>query len=444
MTSTPTIYWTEPRLPDGDFSPEDPLAIDYLGQQIGNWLWPGFTTRTSRAAYYLMVAYGLRICVTLAERHQLPRTDDTIRSQFERWEKLWALGICESFGGNIPPQDTVRGQRGTVRHYRESRVQPRFDFKLLSRQLELGGLGAYQTSLRTHELVFKDRLRPTPLGAELANMMWEDVPSTRHAEREAFVLAALEPGAQEVCKRHGRVTLASFGNDCRLSRILHRPALQEFLWKRLFSSHPPPRKLGHIQMIAERLQAAHEDGVIDAAELLRGLLEERWGPLETGPLGTVRIAVAFGDLSASLRAGFDRAYQAVHDGGFSLPWAEVASAAFPEVSLGLLRERHAVCTHLADASTRLSSDTRHGSTFVRTMAGMSTATPSSALASVLSLHNSIQKDRQKTSGWLRRDDGHVLLEMGGYGSWHTDDERWVLEYKTSAMHSMLRDLGKIS
>ena len=444
MQSAPALFWTEPRLADGDFSPEDPLAIDYLGQQIGNWLWPGFTTRTARAGYYPMVVYGLHLCEKLAERHHLPRTDETIRAQFERWEKLWALAICESFGGNLPPQDVMRGQRGTVRHYRDHRKQLRFDFKLLSRQLELGALGAYLTSLRTHDLVSKDRLRPTPLGAQLASRMWEENRGTHHAEREAFALAALEPGVVDVCKRHGRVTLASFGQDCRLSRVRRRPELQEMLWKRLFSGHPPPPSLGHLRSMGDQLVSAHEDGVTDASEFLRGLEASRWGALGADPLATVKIAVAFGDLSACLRGAFDRAYQAVFDGGFSLSWSEVAGAALPADNLERLRRCHGAWKALPEASSRFASQTFHGKTFVRTITAMSTATPSSALGSILSLHSSVQRDRGRSSGWLRRDGDLVLLELGGYGSWSTDDERWVLEYKTSAMRSMLRDLGRIA
>jgi len=43
------LFWSTPLASDSDFTAEDPLALDYLGQQVGLWLFRGFTTRTNRA-----------------------------------------------------------------------------------------------------------------------------------------------------------------------------------------------------------------------------------------------------------------------------------------------------------------------------------------------------------------------------------------------------------
>jgi hypothetical protein len=53
------MFWSAPHVLDSDFTPGDPLALDYLGQQVGLWLFKGFTTRTSRAQNYAVVLYGL-------------------------------------------------------------------------------------------------------------------------------------------------------------------------------------------------------------------------------------------------------------------------------------------------------------------------------------------------------------------------------------------------
>jgi hypothetical protein len=53
------LFWSAPLDSESDFTAEDPLALDYLGQQVGLWLFQGFTTRTSRAQYYAVVLYGL-------------------------------------------------------------------------------------------------------------------------------------------------------------------------------------------------------------------------------------------------------------------------------------------------------------------------------------------------------------------------------------------------
>ena len=107
-----SLTWSTPRLEAGDFAPEDPLAIDHLQQQLGNLLWPGFTSRTSRAFYYVMVCYGLRAIDDLLHHHGQPPTDDNRRAWFERWEKLWALAICTSYDGSIDPVDAMRGRNG--------------------------------------------------------------------------------------------------------------------------------------------------------------------------------------------------------------------------------------------------------------------------------------------------------------------------------------------
>ena len=63
------IFWTAPLESSSDFTPEDPLALDYIAQQIGLWLFPGLTSRTSRAGYYPMVIYGLKLCEDAIEQY---------------------------------------------------------------------------------------------------------------------------------------------------------------------------------------------------------------------------------------------------------------------------------------------------------------------------------------------------------------------------------------
>ena len=55
------LFWSAPLASDSDFTAEDPLALDYLGQQVGLWLFRGFTTRTNRAQNYAVVLYGLHL-----------------------------------------------------------------------------------------------------------------------------------------------------------------------------------------------------------------------------------------------------------------------------------------------------------------------------------------------------------------------------------------------
>ena len=53
------LTWNTRLEDDADFLPLDPLALDYLGQQVGLWLFPALTTRTDRAQYFAVVIYGL-------------------------------------------------------------------------------------------------------------------------------------------------------------------------------------------------------------------------------------------------------------------------------------------------------------------------------------------------------------------------------------------------
>ena len=444
MLAQPQLLWTQPRLPSADFTPEDPLAIDYLGQQVGNWLWPGFTTRTSRTGYYVMVVYGLKVAEELIAEHGLPRTDATVRLIFERWEKLWALAICSSYGGEVPVEDGLRGLRGTQRYFEEAADgEFHLDFRLLARQLELGALGAYLTSLRAHGLVAEHRLRPSPLGAQLADCMWGGKDSVHNASHH-FVLQNLAPDTRTVKQQVGQVTLRSLGVRARLSHLANRNDLRDLLWRRLFTNHPPPEELAFLPVMAERLAAAHHDGVFLAHPFLDGLLAGKWGPIHPKLREVVSTASDFGDLSAHLRAAFDRAYRAVLDGGLQAPFAEVADQAFPPEDredlsriLDTWRANH-------EAHRRFSTLATHGPGFLTVLRSMAVDDPQSALSSLLDLHLRVQRDRGNRSSWIRRDGNLVLLEMAGYSRWSLDPSEWVVGYKQGAMRQILRDLGRIS
>src|SRR5512143_1902274 len=69
------IFLAAPPEDDGDFTQEDPLALDYVSQQVGLLLWPRLTTRTSRAQSYAVVAYGLASALAATEHYGLMPTD---------------------------------------------------------------------------------------------------------------------------------------------------------------------------------------------------------------------------------------------------------------------------------------------------------------------------------------------------------------------------------
>ena len=50
----------------------------------------------TQPAYCVMVCYGLWISEAAAERYGLAPSDDTIRTLYQRWERLWAMAVCAS------------------------------------------------------------------------------------------------------------------------------------------------------------------------------------------------------------------------------------------------------------------------------------------------------------------------------------------------------------
>jgi hypothetical protein len=139
------LFWSAPLGADSDFTPEDPLALDYLGQQVGLWLFRGLTTRTGRAQSYAVVLYGLNLAEKAVRRYGYAGDDETRTRLFERWERFWALATLECRDGQLArgDEDAMRGVRGAKRAWFPGGRPLPLDFPLISRQNELGSLGAY-------------------------------------------------------------------------------------------------------------------------------------------------------------------------------------------------------------------------------------------------------------------------------------------------------------
>ena len=156
------MFWSAPLALDSDFTAEDPLALDYLGQQVGLWLFRGFTTRTSRAQNYAVVLYGLNLVRPGRAQVRILGDDETRTRLLERWERFWALATLEFRNGNLVVETKTQCGGSAVRRALVPRHEATASrFPLISRQNELGGLGAYLTSLREYGLVFPGSLRVT-------------------------------------------------------------------------------------------------------------------------------------------------------------------------------------------------------------------------------------------------------------------------------------------
>jgi hypothetical protein len=368
--------------------------------------------------------------------------DDNRRTWFEQWEKLWALAICSSFDGVIPSSDAMRGKNGVVRAWRSRGSRLPLDYKLISRQLELGAMGAYRSSLVEHGLLSPDVLRPTPIGAELAERMWSDDPAD--SAFDEFVRECLKPGTTDAIESYGRTTLKSLGRRCRLSIVRQRHDLQEQLRTLLIYGHPPPVALRVLPEMVQWLVAAHSDGVDDPRTFLDGITSGRWGKPSPEVATNARVAVVFGDLASALRACFDRAYCAVLDGGYQAPLATVAGACLLNVDA---RAHVASCLrgwrNTTDAA-RMVREEVHGDAFAAAATALDPASPSDFLIHLLNLHRQVQLARGKSGAWLTFDGDRVLLKTGNYRSWSLDGHKWVVGYKYGTMTELLRDLELVT
>ena len=78
-----TFFWSAANT-ETEFSGDDPLAIGYLTRQIGLFLLPGLTTRSSRAQAFAVVLYGLYLAEKQAIEEGRAHDDDRRRRLFER------------------------------------------------------------------------------------------------------------------------------------------------------------------------------------------------------------------------------------------------------------------------------------------------------------------------------------------------------------------------
>lgn len=402
------MFWSAPQTSDSDFTPEDPLALDYLGQQVGLWLFKGFTTRTNRAQNYAVVLYGLDLAEKAVRKYEYPSNDETRLRLFERWERFWALATLESRNGAISrgDEDAMRGVRGATRAWFDGAKPLSLDFPLISRQSELGGLGAYLTSLREYGLVFPGSLRVTPAAREILNSFWSEAGARDPGQLyETYALSALDLGADTIPRSTSRITLARLGQRSRLTSLRYggRTEQQSRLWDALFVG----ARDGSTLPLARQLISAHAEGVDDPETLLDDMLDGRWGKLASDVVNKVEVARAFGRLGRELLRRFNRAYGYVHSHGWVADAASVARAAFPDGEADQLRS---LCSDLLSAhdAGQFRRLRFHGPEFLALVGklGSSDANDSDHL---LSYHRAVQRSRRGGGAWLRDEQGKLVI-----------------------------------
>ncbi len=433
-----TLFWSAPLATDTDFTAEDPLALDYLAQQVGLWLFEGFTTRTTRAQNYAVVLYGLHLADKAIEIYGYPADDGMRTRLFERWERFWALATLESRGGVLArgSDDAMRGIRGATQAWASSGPGPLpLDFPLISRQSELGSLGAYLSSLREYGLVFPGSLRVSPASREIIDAFWSE-PGGKRMAYEEYALEALNLERNTLARSYGRLTLAGLGKRSRLSALVehHRSAQQSRLWNALFESAHD----GSTLEIAKCLIRAHKNHVVDAEILLKGLIAGRWGRLSAETRSKVELALAFGGVARELLQRFNRAYGHVEQQGWVAGIADVAHVAFPPDEAQELRS---LCAS-ASVSPRFRKLEFHGPGFVSLLTALQTSGPADSLQHLLKFHLQVQRARRGGGAWLREENGTLVLQVAGYTGHKA--EAGFPSLKLNVVRRLLGDLGKLS
>jgi hypothetical protein len=435
-----TFFWTAPATDGGEVTTEDPLGLDYIAQQLGLELLPTLTTRSSRAQAYAMVLYGLDLAERAAQRFDHPRTEETIRQLFERWERFWAMATLEFHGGRIARGhwDAMRGIRGAKAAWREAGESLPLEFQLISRQQELGNLGAYLVPLRRAGLVVDGGVRLTPAALEVVDCFWDEPGENKHRGRyDEYGMSALEPDRKKIERKRGNLTLSKVGERSRLLSLIdcRRTLQQQRLHETLFARARDP----HTQRMSELVTVATNAGIFTPRELLDAAIAGRLGEVSSELSQLLQTARAFGDFMQGLVATFDRVYATVERSGM-VATSEVVRAALSLAQLSLLKERAKGLLE-APAAAAIRRLPMHGAQCLRLAADLCHSDAGTALELLLSYHAVVQRSRRRGSGWVRAEAGKLVLSVTSYTP-RPESVRYP-SFKLDVVRTLLIDLGRL-
>lgn len=436
-----SIFWGAAVTGDSEMATEDPLALDYVAQQIGMLLLPPFTTRSTRAQGFAMVAYGLHLVERAIDAQGLSDTDEIRRELFERWERFWALATLEHRGGPLPrgDRDAMRGVRGAQRAWSDGSRPLPLDFQMISRQQELGSLGAYLVPLRRSGLVVDGTVRPSPAALDLIDAFWDERGEGAHISRfEGYALAALDPERKTIERKYGGLTLSTVGERSRLTSLIQRK--REAQQARLFDALFRYARDNTTLAVAGLVQRAVQAGIGRARDLLSAALDGSLGELDSELRELLVTARAFGDVMTALLEAFDRAYVALDRAGWIVSRDAVIAAAFPIEATQDLRQ----------AATALLGTPRvyqirglpmHGAAFLALIEDLRTAAPAEAFDRLLGYHGAVQHDRRRGEGWMRAEGERLMLGVTTYTA-RPDGARYP-SFKLDVVRSLLVDTGRL-
>jgi len=436
-----SLCWTAPVAEGSELATEDPLALDYISQQVGLMLLPALTTRTGRAQAFAMVLYGLWLAERAIAEYGEPATDESRRALFERWERFWALATLEYRRGELPrgDADAMRGVRGALAAWRPGGGPLPLDFPLISRQQELGNLGAYLSPLRRAGLIIDGTLRPSPAALDIIDAFWDEADNRRRGQYADYALLALERKRTKIERTNAGLTLGRVGKLSRLTSLVARgrAAQQRRLYEALFERAVDPSTLA----VSTLIEAAAKAGIAGSRELLEGALAGRLGALAPPLRELLVTALRLGDAMQALLGAFDRVYASVHAAGWTAPAARVVSEAIDPPTLSTLR---AACRELLGAprASELRALPMHGGACMRLAEELASAADgAAALGALLAYHAAVQRDRRRGGGWIRGEAGSLMLLVTSYTA-RPDADRFP-SFKLDTARSLLVDTGRL-
>lgn len=436
-----TFFWTAPVSDGSELATEDPLALDYVAQQVGLLLLPTLTTRSTRAQAYAMVLFGLALAERAIDEHGYPATDETRRDLFERWERFWALATFEHRNGQLPrgDWDTMRGVRGARTAWRPGDGPLPLDFQLISRQQELGNLGAYLAPLRRSGLVIDGTVRPSPAALDLIDAFWDEASENKHRSRyDDYALLALDRVRTRIERTNANLTLARVGEKSRLTSLVarNRTAQQRRLHEALFERARDPYTLA----VSRVVESATKVGVREPRDMLDGAIDGRFGEVDEKLRDLLITARRFGDVMQALVGAFDRIYRGLERAGWVAPRAGVAAGAFGESELVFL---HEACARLLDApcTGEIRRFPAHGASCLRLVEDLRAADAATAVDLLLAYHGGVQRDRRRGEGWIRNEGGKLVLVITSYTA-RPGAPRYP-SFKLDVVRSLLVDLGRV-
>lgn len=435
-----SLCWVAPVAEESELAAEDPLALDYIAQQVGLLLLPALTTRSTRAQAFAMVLYGLWLAERAIATYEAPATDEVRRVLFERWERFWALATVESRDGALPrgDGDAMRGVRGALAAWRPGNGALPLDFPLISRQQELGNLGAYLSPLRRAGLVIDGTLRPSPAALDVIDSFWDEADNKHRGRYDDYAMLALDRRRTKIERTNANLTLRKVGKRSRLTSLVarRRTAQQQRLYEAMFERARDPSTLA----VAGLVQAAAAAGVEAPRDLLEAAIAGRFGAIDASLRDLLVTALRFGDAMQALLVVFDRVYASVRDAGWTAPVAKVASEALDAATLTSLRE---ACRDLLDTprASELRALPMHGGACMRLAEELAASDGATALDALLAYHAAVQRERRRGDGWIRADQGTLTLMVTSYTA-RPDAVRFP-SFKLDVVRSLLMDTGRL-